>query len=41
MMKKVETPYDDLTYKIVSLAMAGHRELGPGFPERVYQTAML
>ncbi len=39
-MGKVVTPYDDLTYKIIGLAMAVHRELGPGFPEKVYQAAM-
>ena len=39
-MGKVVTPYDDLTYQIIGLAMAVHRELGPGFPEKIYQTAM-
>ena len=40
-MNKVETPHDDLTYKIIGLAMAVHRELGPGFPEEVYKRAMM
>jgi GxxExxY protein len=39
-MGKVVTPYDDLTFKIIGLAMAVHRELGPGFPEKICQTAM-
>lgn len=39
-MGKVQTPYDELTYKIIGLAMAVHNELGPGFPEEIYQRAM-
>lgn len=39
-MGKVQTPYDALTYQLIGLAMAVHRELGPGFPEEVYQRAM-
>jgi GxxExxY protein len=39
-MGKVQTPYDELTYKIIGLAMAIHNELGPGFPEEIYQRAM-
>ncbi len=39
-MGKVQTPYDELTYKIIGLAMQVHNELGPGFPEEVYQKAM-
>jgi len=40
-MEKVQTPYDDLTYRIIGLAMEAHRELGPGFPEEVYKRAMM
>ena len=39
-MAKVETPHDDLTYKIIGLAMKVHNELGPGLPEEAYQKAM-
>jgi GxxExxY protein len=37
---KVQTPHDDLTYKIIGVAMAVHNELGPGFPEEIYHRAM-
>lgn len=39
-MGKVQTPYDELTYKIIGLAMAIHNEIGPGFSEEIYQRAM-
>jgi len=32
--------YKDLSYKIVGLAMQVHRELGPGFLEKVYENAL-
>lgn len=33
--------YKELSYKIVGLAMQVHRELGPGFLERVYENSMM
>ena len=38
---KVETPQDDVTFKIIGVAMAVHNELGPGFPEEIYRRAMM
>jgi PD-(D/E)XK nuclease superfamily len=35
--KVIDTPYNDLTYKIIGCAMAVHRELGPGLRENSYQ----
>ena len=35
--KRIETPYDDLTYQIIGCAMAVHRNLGPGCREDTYQ----
>lgn len=35
--KRVQTPYDDLTYKIIGCAMAVHQKLGPGYRENTYQ----
>lgn len=34
--RRVVTPYDDLTYRIIGCAMAAHRELGPGLRENTY-----
>jgi len=33
--------HKDLSYKIVGLAMQTHRELGPGFLEKVYENALM
>jgi hypothetical protein len=37
---RIQTPHDDLTYRINGLAMAVHNELGPGFSEEIYRRAM-
>jgi GxxExxY protein len=31
---------DETTYKIIGLCMNLHRDLGPGFPEKVYQRGL-
>jgi len=38
--KKISTPLDPLTYKIIGCAMAVHRLLGPGHREEIYQKAL-
>lgn len=39
-MNKVTTPHDELTYRIIGIAMTVHNELGPGLNEEVYKKAM-
>lgn len=36
----VDTPLNDLTYKVVGLAMAVHNDIGPGHRESTYHNAM-
>lgn len=38
--KKVVTPHDDLTYRIIGCAMKIHRDLGPSLRENSYQRAL-
>ncbi len=40
MSKVINTPNNDLTYKIIGCAMAVHRELGPGLRENSYQRSL-
>jgi GxxExxY protein len=35
--KRIQTPYDELTYQIIGCTMATHRQLGPGYREDTYQ----
>ena len=35
--KRIQTPYDKLTYQIIGCVMATHRQLGPGYRENTYQ----
>ena len=35
--KRIVTPFDDLTYKVIGCAMAVHRALGAGYRENTYQ----
>lgn len=38
--KKVKGPHEDLTYQIIGVGMAVHRQLGPGYKEIVYQRSL-
>jgi GxxExxY protein len=38
--KKIETPYDELTYQVIGCAMAVHRAHGPGLREDTYQRGL-
>ena len=40
MSKRVTGPHEDLTYRIIGVAMAVHGRLGPGHKERIYQRAL-
>jgi len=38
--KRERTEFDDLIYRVIGSMIAVHRELGPGFLERVYRRAV-
>src|SRR3989338_9180406 len=40
MITQIERENDPLTEQIIGCSFAVHRELGPGFPERVYRMAL-
>jgi GxxExxY protein len=37
----IDYPLQELTEKIIGAAVAVHRELGPGFLERIYENALI
>ena len=38
--KRITAPHEDLTFQIIGCAMAVHRQLGPGWPERIFEQAL-
>jgi GxxExxY protein len=38
--KRVATPYDPVTYRVIGCAMGSHREIGPGKRENTYQRSL-
>src|SRR6266498_3153805 len=40
MNRKVMGPHEDLTYRIIGVAMAVHRNIGPGQKVAIYQRAL-
>ena len=39
--RDIDYPLQELTEKIIGAAVAVHRELGPGFLERIYENALV
>ena len=38
--KRITGPHEDLTFQIIGCAMAVHRQLGTGWPEKVYERSL-